>query len=113
MRQVAARARERTGAETWIANKEASVLAYSGHLRQARALTQQAIDQDIQAAQPERAALWEVGASLREAWFGNAPEVRKRVNAALKLSNNSEVEYGAGPRIGHCRRFTRSVARRC
>ena len=32
---------------------------------------------------------------MREALFGNANEARNRANAALKLSNNSEVEYGA------------------
>ena len=95
MAQTAAQARQRSGADTWVADKEASVLAYSGHLRQARFLTQQAFDQAIQGGQPERAALWQAGASLREAWFGNALEATKHANHALKLSNNSEVEYGA------------------
>ena len=95
MAQAAAQARQRSGADTWVADKEASVLAYSGHLRQARVLTQQAIDRAIQGGQPERAALWQAGASLREAWFGNALEATKYANDALKLSNNSEVEYGA------------------
>ena len=95
MAQTAAQARQRSGADTWVADKEASVLAYSGHLRQARVLTQQAIDRAIQGGQPERAALWQAGASLREAWFGNVLEATKYANDALKLSNNSEVEYGA------------------
>jgi DNA-binding winged helix-turn-helix (wHTH) protein/tetratricopeptide (TPR) repeat protein len=95
MAQTATQARQRSGADTWVAEKEASALAYSGHLRQARVLTQQAIDRAIQAGQPERAALWQAGASLREAWFGNALEATKHANDALKLSNNSEVEYGA------------------
>ena len=95
MAQAATRARDRSGAETWIADKEASALAYSGHLRQARVLTQRAIDQGMQAQQPERTSLWEAGESVREAFFGNAAEARKRANDTLKLSNNSEVEYGA------------------
>src|SRR6202041_4193778 len=95
MAQTAAQARQRSGADTWVADKQASVLAYSGHLRQARLLTQQAFDWAIQGGQPERAALWQAGASLREAWFGNALEATKHANDALKLSNNSEVEYGA------------------
>ena len=95
MAQAAAKARERSGAETWVAGKEASALAYSGHLRQARVLTQRAIDQSIQGTEPERAALWQAGESLREALFGNASEARRNATAALKLSSNSEVEYGA------------------
>jgi tetratricopeptide (TPR) repeat protein len=95
MAKTATQARQRSGADTWVADKEATVLAYSGHLRQARVLTQQAIDRAIQGGQPERAALWQAGASLREAWFGNALEATKHANDALKLSNNSEVEYGA------------------
>ncbi len=95
MANTAAQARERSGAETWIAGKEASALAYAGHLRQARVLSQRAIDQGIQAAEPERAALWLAGDALREAQFGNALEARKNTDAALKLSSNSEVEYGA------------------
>lgn len=95
MAQAATHARQRSGADTWVAYKEASALAYSGHLREARVLTQQAIDQAIQGGQPERAALWQGGASLREALFGNPAEAKRDANDALKLSQNSEVEYGA------------------
>jgi DNA-binding winged helix-turn-helix (wHTH) protein/tetratricopeptide (TPR) repeat protein len=94
MVRTAARARERSGADTWITDKEAFALAYTGHLRQSRVLSQRAIDEAFQDSQPERAALWEVGDSLREAFFGNKTEARKRVDAALKLPTNSEVEYG-------------------
>lgn len=38
MDRAADRARERSGGEAWIANRQASTLAYSGHLRQAKAL---------------------------------------------------------------------------
>ena len=36
------------------------------------------------------------GAALREAFFGNAITARERAKAALLLSNDREVEYGAG-----------------
>src|SRR5208283_3864445 len=39
--------------------------------------------------------LWEAGAAVREAFFGNASEARKRAIAALELSKDREVEYGA------------------
>lgn len=95
MAKTAAQARQRSGAETWVAGKEASALAYAGHLRQARVLTQRAVDQAIQTAESERAGLWLAGDALREALFGNAAKARNSANAALKLSSNSEVEYGA------------------
>jgi tetratricopeptide (TPR) repeat protein len=95
MARVAARARERSGGETWISNKETFVSAYSGHLQQSRILSQRAVDQARQQAQPERVALWEAGESLREAFFGNAPQARKSAAAALEFSNDAEVQYGA------------------
>jgi DNA-binding winged helix-turn-helix (wHTH) protein/tetratricopeptide (TPR) repeat protein len=96
MARVAARARERSGGETWISNKESFASAYSGHLQQARILSQRAVDQARQQAQPERAALWEAGESLREAFFGDIPPARKSATAALNDSNNPEAQYGAG-----------------
>jgi predicted Zn-dependent protease len=49
----------------------------------------------MQESQLERAGLWEAGASLREAFFEQVPDARKRAVAALKLSNSREVQYGA------------------
>ena len=95
MEQVAGRARQRSGAENWISNREAFALAYSGRLQQARSMTHRAVESARQAAQRERAGLWEAGAAVREAFFGNAPEAGKRATAALQLSKNREVEYGA------------------
>jgi hypothetical protein len=42
-----------------MSNNEAFVVAYSGHLRQARDLSSRVIDEAKQAAQRERAAVWE------------------------------------------------------
>ena len=95
MERAAARARGRSGGESWISNKEAFALAYSGHLQQARNMSRRAVDQAQQAAQRERAGLWEAGAAVREALFGNAPQARERSMAALDLSKDREVEYGA------------------
>ena len=95
MERIAARARGRSGADTWVSNKEAYVAAYSGHLQRARVLSRRAVEQAKQETQPERAGLWEAGESLREAFFGNAAEARVSAAAALKLSGNREVEYGA------------------
>ena len=59
MERVAAQARQRPGGETWISNKEAFALAYSGHLQRARAMSRRAVDHARQEALPERAGAWE------------------------------------------------------
>ena len=95
MERIAARARERSGPQSWISNKEAFTLAYSGHLQQARSMSQRAVAEALGGEQKERAGLWEAGAAVREALFGNAPEADRRARAALDLSTDREVEYGA------------------
>ena len=95
MERIIARAHQRSAAENWIFSREANVFAYHGQLTKARAKTESAVAQARQAAQPERAALWDAGAAVREALFGNGREARTRAKAALDLSNDREVEYGA------------------
>jgi hypothetical protein len=48
-----------------------------------------------QAAQPERAALYGTGEALWEAFYGNASEAKRSAMAALELSKELYVEYGA------------------
>ena len=95
MERAVSRARERSGGDTWISNKEAFAQAYLGHLRKANVLTQRAVAAALQDSQPERAGLWEAGAGLRAAFFGDALQARQRATAALQHSNNREVEFGA------------------
>ena len=95
MTRQAARARERSGGENWIANKEAFADTYFGHMQKARNLTSRAVAQAQHAGQQERAALWEAGAAVREALFGNPVEAKKRAIAALHLHRDRETEYGA------------------
>ena len=95
MERVVARARERSGGDTWISNKEAYAFAYAGQLQKARALSQRAVDQATQEGQPERAGLWEAGASLREAFFENESQATQKATTALDHSNNREVQFGA------------------
>jgi DNA-binding winged helix-turn-helix (wHTH) protein/tetratricopeptide (TPR) repeat protein len=94
MERAVVRARERTGGDAWISNKEAYAFAYAGQLKKATVLSQRAVAQAMQEAQPERAGLWEAGASLREAFFENAPQARQRATVALNRSHNRQVEFG-------------------
>jgi eukaryotic-like serine/threonine-protein kinase len=95
MERIAALGREKSGTEDSISDLEAFVLAYSGHLQQARKTSRRAADLAQQAAQRETAALFDTGAGLWEAFFGNAPTARRSAMAALELSKDREVEYGA------------------
>jgi eukaryotic-like serine/threonine-protein kinase len=95
MERTAERARERSGGDTWASNKEAFAAAYMGRLQTATILTQRAVDQAILEGQSERAGLWDAGASLREAFFGNATIAAKSATTALDRSHNREVVFGA------------------
>ena len=95
MERAASAAKESTEAADWMTYTEASVLAYSGHWQQARTRIRQAINLSRQARQPERAAMFQAGGAVREAFFGNYREARESAKAALELSRSRDVEYGA------------------
>ena len=110
MEREAAQARGRSGGDNWISSREAFALAYSGHQQQARSMSRRAVEQAQEAAQGERAGLWEAGAAVREAFFGNAAEARRRALAALDLSKDREVEYGAAFALALSGAFSRAAA---
>ena len=58
-------------------------------------MSQRAEDMAHQAGDNEREALFIAGAAVREALFGNASYARKSAAAAVALSKDREVEYGA------------------
>jgi eukaryotic-like serine/threonine-protein kinase len=95
MERETARGQGESGTEDLISVQEAFALAYSGHLQQARRKSQRAVDLAQQSAQRERAALFESGAALREAFFGNAAAARQTAMVVLELSKGREVEYAA------------------
>ena len=95
MEREAALGHKDSGAEDLISDKEAFVAAYSGHLQQARSMSQRAADLAQRAGRKEEAALFNAGAALREALFGNVSEATRAALAALELSRDREVEYGA------------------
>ncbi len=93
-RQVAL-AQGKSGAEDWMSLREGFVLAYSGHLQQARRRSRHAADLAQQAGQQGRTALFETAAALWEAFVGNASAAEQGAAAALELSKDRDVEYGA------------------
>ena len=84
-----------SGAEDLVAEQEAFAQAYGGHLQQARRKSLRAVDLAQQSGEKERAALFEAGAALREALFGNATTAKQDAIAVLRLSQGRDAEYGA------------------
>jgi DNA-binding winged helix-turn-helix (wHTH) protein len=95
MEHAAFLGKEKPGTADWISHEQALVLAYSGHLREAIRMSERATDLARQAGQRERAALYQAGAALFQAFFGKFPEARRSATTALLLSKARDVEYGA------------------
>jgi hypothetical protein len=95
MTREVVRSRGNPAVEDWIADQEALALAYFGRLQHARMMSRRAVDLAVHASKPESAALYEAGAAVREALFGNAAEGTRGAAAALTLSKGHDVVYGA------------------
>jgi tetratricopeptide (TPR) repeat protein len=95
MDRQARMAKDLSGAEDWMSFHQGLALAYRGQVRQADVLTEQATAQALQASQGERAGLFQAGAAWRAALFGDVAAARRHAKAALDLSKNRYVEFGA------------------
>jgi eukaryotic-like serine/threonine-protein kinase len=95
MNREAAHAKGKPGAEDWITHSEALVAARSGRLEMARMMSRHAIDLAQQAGLRERAATYEAGAAVCEAFFGNAAAARRGALTTLEHSKGRDVEYAA------------------
>ncbi|MDQ2844463.1 MAG: hypothetical protein M3Y72_26140 [Acidobacteriota bacterium] len=95
MEEAAARARGRPGAEDYMSHSQALVLARSGQLKLAGKVSRRAADLAQQEGERERAATYETGVAVWEAFFGNASEARRSAMQALEVSKGRDVEYGA------------------
>ena len=95
MERQAARARGMAGSEDWLTNAQAFVLASFGRLESARSMSRRAAGLAQQGGQKERAAMFEAGGAVREAFFGNSREASRGAEASLALSNSRDVVYGA------------------
>jgi eukaryotic-like serine/threonine-protein kinase len=83
------------GIEDAFLDDQASVLASSGQLEQARELTQRAIEAAKRADENETAAGYEINEAQREALFGNGSNARTAAETALSLAKDRETQYGA------------------
>jgi serine/threonine protein kinase/Tfp pilus assembly protein PilF len=87
-------ARGRSASGDWMSDHVASVLAYEGRLLQAKRLSRQVAALALSVSR-EKAALYAIPEALWQAFFGNALEARRSALAALQLSQEIYVEYGA------------------
>jgi eukaryotic-like serine/threonine-protein kinase len=94
MEREVALARGKPGTEDWMFLRNGFVLAYSGHLQEARRMSRHGADLAQQAGQRGRAALFKIGPALWEGFFGNAAAARHGALAALELSKDRDVVYG-------------------
>jgi tetratricopeptide (TPR) repeat protein len=83
------------GWENQMLSLEADTVAYSGRLNDARKLSRRAMDTAERAGENDASAMYLATSGLREAWFGNADEARRRVTLALKHSASRDVLYFA------------------
>jgi len=86
---------EKPGVDDWMSDAEGFVSAYSGHLEEARKMSQRAADLARKAGRRETEALYQTAAAVREVLFGNASTARQRTRDALELSSSRDVEYRA------------------
>lgn len=75
--------------------REAGAAAFAGRKQESRRLAQQAVNLAMRTSQRDRAALFEIGEAVWEAMLGDVVAGKQDADAALKLSRNREVEYGA------------------
>jgi DNA-binding winged helix-turn-helix (wHTH) protein/tetratricopeptide (TPR) repeat protein len=91
MTRVAAVAMGNAGAEDLLLATQADTEAWHGKLKNARELTQGAIESAERNDAKETAASYQAAAALREVESGNRKQARRDVEAAMKLAPNRNV----------------------
>jgi tetratricopeptide (TPR) repeat protein len=108
MDRAAAMATGEPGVEDSMLYAQALVLARSGRLQSAAAMSRHAIDTAQQAGQKEKAATYEAGQAAWEAMFGDPLAARRSAESALAISSGRDVEYVAAIALALAGDFPRS-----
>ncbi|HEY6376300.1 MAG TPA: winged helix-turn-helix domain-containing protein [Edaphobacter sp.] len=95
MKSVSTAALKESSVEDAVVDEEAFAEAYVGHLQEATRKSQHAVSLAQQSSEPDRAAMYEAGAALREALFGEVATATEIAGAVLRLSRSRDAEYGA------------------
>lgn len=80
----------------WLGNRESSVLAYRGRLQESIERAERASSIAQQAGHREAAALYLAAAAVGAGFIHDQHEAARLADAALRLSSDRAVEYGAG-----------------
>ena len=96
--------------EHLMLNMEGDTAAYSGRLKDARVLSDRAMDNAKRAGEKDAPALYSGTSALREVWFGNTDEARRRAALALKLSTGRDLQYFATLAFAYARDDARAKA---
>jgi serine/threonine protein kinase/tetratricopeptide (TPR) repeat protein len=88
-------AANRPGDDAVLLYYDADTAAYSGQLKKARDLSQQAVAAAERAGRKERAGACEAASALREALFGNGAEAKRHAASALLSTNGRDVQFAA------------------
>jgi tetratricopeptide (TPR) repeat protein len=83
------------GVEDQMSHYRALVLAHSGRMSDAAEMWQRAMASATETGDREQAALYQAGAAVCEANFGNAAAARRRALEALDQARNKDVEFSA------------------
>ncbi len=86
-------ARNSRGLDDLIPQLEALALARSGRLQDARRTSTVPVELAERSGRRERAALFEAGRAVWEAFYGNAPAARQSASKALALGKGRNVDY--------------------
>jgi tetratricopeptide (TPR) repeat protein len=95
LRRVVAAARKSPATEDIISHIEALALARSGRLQDAKRMSAVPIEIAQRAGRRERAALFEAGRAVWEAYYGNTAAARQSASKALELGRGRDVDYAA------------------
>jgi eukaryotic-like serine/threonine-protein kinase len=95
LRRAGTVARKNPGLVDLIPHLEALALARAGRLQDARRLSAVPVEIAQRAGRRERAALFEAGRAVWEAFYGNAAAARQSASKALTLGRGRNVDYAA------------------
>jgi tetratricopeptide (TPR) repeat protein len=89
-------AQAKEGFEDFIVLRTGYVRAYGGRMREARKSGKRVVELALRDGPRGRAALFQTAAALWDGFVGNAGPAKQGALAALELSKDRDVEYGAG-----------------
>jgi len=95
MERQAALATGKPNLEDWLAHLQALAFARAGRLEAARQSARRAIELASAAGHYERAAVWEMGSAVCEAWYGRAADAKRSAAHALAVAKGRHVTYAA------------------